>query len=68
MWDLSSLTIDGTCTRCSESMESSPLDHQGSPEAYPFNVCLFFFFLKIQLALCIVLSLVLFNLIHSCFL
>ena len=44
MWDLSSLTVDGTCTHCSESMESSPPDHQGSPEAYPFNVCLFFFF------------------------
>ena len=46
MWDLSSLTRDGTCTRCSESVESSPLDHQGSPQAYPFNVWFCFFFFK----------------------
>ena len=29
--DLSSLTRDGTCTPCSGSMESQPLDCQGSP-------------------------------------
>ena len=29
--DLSSLTRDGTYTPCSGSMESQPLDYQGSP-------------------------------------
>ena len=31
MWDLSSPTRDGTCTLCSGSTESQPLDLQGSP-------------------------------------
>ena len=31
MWDLSSLTRDGTCILCFGSTESQPLDHQGSP-------------------------------------
>ena len=31
MWDLSSLTRDQTYAPCSGSMESSPLNHQGSP-------------------------------------
>ena len=29
VWDLSSLTRDGTCAPCSGSTESQPLDHQG---------------------------------------
>ena len=33
MWDLSSPTRDQTRAPCSGSMESSPLDRQGSPKA-----------------------------------
>ena len=31
IWNLSSLTRDQTHTPCSGSIESKPLDHQGSP-------------------------------------
>ena len=36
MWDLSSPTRDGTCTLCSGSTESQPLDLQGSPSLIVF--------------------------------
>ena len=33
MWDLHSPTRDGTCTPCTGSAASSPLDHQGRPSS-----------------------------------
>ena len=33
MWDPSSPTWDRTCTPCSGSAGSQPLDHQGSPDS-----------------------------------
>ena len=37
MWALSSLTRDQTCTPCTGSIESQPLDSQGSPTKELFN-------------------------------
>ena len=41
MLDLSSLTRDQTLVLCFGSLESSPLDHQGSPLSSPFHTGLF---------------------------
>ena len=37
MCDLGSLTRDRTCAPCVASMESKPLDHQGSPKSRVFK-------------------------------
>ena len=40
MWDLSSLSRGWTCAPCIGSMDSWPLDHQGSPwDPLVFSVC-----------------------------
>ena len=49
MRDLSSPTRDQTCTPCSGSMESSPLDHPGSPR-YTFFLNKFIYFIYLLLA------------------
>ena len=36
MWDLSSLTRDRTQAACTGSVDSQPLDHQGSPKDFAF--------------------------------
>ena len=38
MWDLSSPSKDGTCVSCSGSIDSEPLDHQGSPRTEGLSV------------------------------
>lgn len=38
MWDFGSLTRDRTCAPCIGSVESSPLDYQGSPRIFFFNL------------------------------
>ena len=38
VWDLSSPSKDGTCVSCSGSVDSEPLDHQGSPRAEGLSV------------------------------
>ena len=38
LWDLSSPTRDQTYTPCSGTIQSNPLDHQGSPRNLSFQV------------------------------
>ena len=44
MWDLSYPTRDRTGVPCIGSRESKPLDLQGRPKTYIFDVIFFFFF------------------------
>ena len=46
LWDFSSQIQDQTCTPCSGTTKSQPLDHQGSPSSQIFVFCIsvFLFF------------------------